>query len=108
MESSRTAFFALIIGIDKYECPDIPDLCGAVADAGDMDNYLRQNLAVPSSPIMNPLNERATRHHITACILSFAADERIQPGDPILIFDMEHKHPRPKSGESVARTVWFR
>ncbi|PVF95447.1 hypothetical protein CPB86DRAFT_788001 [Serendipita vermifera] len=79
--------YALIIGIDKYRHP-ILNLTGAVADANEVEHYIRTNF--PSSEILNLRNETATRSAIIQGIRSLWENPRIRHQDPILIYYAGH------------------
>ena len=82
--------FALIIGINQYESPDIPNLIGAVPDADAMRDYLQKHMGVPSSQIRNLRDSEATRTAIIDEIEAFSLKEEINEGDPILIYFAGH------------------
>ncbi|PBK84033.1 hypothetical protein ARMGADRAFT_1088731 [Armillaria gallica] len=52
-------FFALIIGINSYQC--VPKLGGAVPDADRFATFLRAELGIPPDGIKNLRDEQATR-----------------------------------------------
>ena len=80
------SLFALIIGINKYASPSVFNLEGAVPDALAVKTYLKQHLGVPGSHIRLLFNGDATRSTIIQGFSNFTVDQRIQHGDPILIF----------------------
>ena len=82
--------FALIIGINDYESPNVPKLKGAVPDADDALSYLLKHLGVPSSQIKNLRNSEATRAAIIDGIIAFSLNNEIKAGDPILIYYAGH------------------
>ncbi|CCM00516.1 uncharacterized protein FIBRA_02550 [Fibroporia radiculosa] len=82
--------FALIIGINDYKYPSTPNLLGAVPDADAVRDYLQEQLGVPSSQIINLRDSQATRAAILHEIHAFMNDDRIQKGDPILIYYAGH------------------
>ena len=82
--------FALIIGINKYESPKIPNLEGAVPDADAMRDYLQKDLGVPSSQIRNLRDSEATRDAIMEEIKAFSSNNKINEEDPILIYYAGH------------------
>ena len=82
--------FALIIGINKYESPNITNLLGAVPDADAMRDYLQKHMGVPSSQIRNLRDNEATRAAIIDGIQAFSFNEEIKEGDPILIYFAGH------------------
>ena len=85
-----TRLFALIIGINEYESPNIPNLMGAVPDADAVRDYLQKHLGVPSSQIRNLRNSEATRAAIIDGIEAFSLNDEIKMGDPILIYYAGH------------------
>jgi hypothetical protein len=78
--------FALIIGINKYESPKILNLEGAVSDADAVRDYLQKPLGVPSNQIRNLRDSGATRAAIIDEIKAFSFNNKIEEGDPILIY----------------------
>ena len=82
--------FALIIGINKYESPDIRDLLGAVPDADAMQKYLQEHLRVPGSQIRNFRDSEATRAAIINEVNALSLNSEIKEGDPILIYYAGH------------------
>ncbi|KAF9240013.1 hypothetical protein BU15DRAFT_61646 [Melanogaster broomeanus] len=101
---SQPPLFALIIGINKYQSFSIPFLRGAVPDANAVQSYLQKHLAVPSSQIRNLRDSEATRAAIIREVNALTADDRIQHGDPILIFYAGHGStaPAPAGWEAAA------
>ncbi|KAI0030409.1 hypothetical protein K488DRAFT_54322, partial [Vararia minispora EC-137] len=82
------SFFALVVGIDKYT--HLSHLSGCVKDADDMVDYLTNTLHVPPKNLRNLRDQKATRQAIKGNIIALASDERIHPGDPIVIFFAGH------------------
>jgi hypothetical protein len=84
--------FALIIGI-KYTKADggkLTNLEGAVSDANDVEDFLKEHLHVLPENIVNLRDSSATRFNILPQFRELARGRRIQPGDPILIFYAGH------------------
>ena len=79
--------YALIIGVNKY---GKHPLSGAVADAKSVEKFLRSKLHVPASHITRRIDEEANYKGIMDAFLEFHRDERIQRGDPILIYFAGH------------------
>jgi hypothetical protein len=92
---------AFIIGMNKYETVKRPflNLKGAVPDADLVQSYLQKHLGVPNSQIRNLRDSEATRAAILHEINALTTDDRIQCGDPILIFYAGHGS-TPKGWES--------
>ena len=90
--SQPMRLFALIIGIDKYQAVKRPflNLDGAVPDADLVQSYLQNHLGVPNSQIRNLRDSEATPAAILHEIDALTTDDRIQRGDPILIFYAGH------------------
>ena len=82
--------FALIIGINEYQSPNITNLLGAVPDADAVRDFLENQLGVPSSQIRNLRDSEATRAAIIDGIEAFSHNEEIEEGDPILIYYAGH------------------
>ncbi|KAG6829593.1 hypothetical protein H0H87_010742 [Tephrocybe sp. NHM501043] len=90
-----SSLFALLIGIDHYIDPAIPDLCGAVHDADAVENFLTSFAGVPKDRIMNLRDEQATRNGIMSAMRSLANNNAINPEDPILIYYAGHGSEAP-------------
>jgi hypothetical protein len=108
--SSRPSrLFALIIGINEYKAIErsFLNLKGAVPDADLVQSYLQKHLGVPNSQIRNLRDSEATRAAILHEINALTTDDRIQRGDPILIFYAGHGStaPTPKGWESGGPTI---
>ena len=82
--------FALIIGINEYESPNIPKLLGAVPDADAVRDYMEKHLGVPSSQIRVLRDREATRAAIIDGIEAFSLNDEIDVGDPIVIYFAGH------------------
>ncbi|KAH7337508.1 caspase domain-containing protein [Rhizoctonia solani] len=79
---------ALIIGIDDY--PKLVKLAGAKADAEKMVTFLTSDLKVPKGNITKLFDKQASRQAIIDAFGMLKSDNRIQKGDPILIFFAGH------------------
>ncbi|KAG6875959.1 hypothetical protein C0993_006569, partial [Termitomyces sp. T159_Od127] len=84
------SFFALIIGINKYMDPDIPDLRCAVNDADAVEHFLTSEIGIPKDRVMNLRDEGATRAAILTAMRDLAHHEAISAQDPILIYYAGH------------------
>lgn len=107
--SQPSRLFALIIGINKYKAVNRPflNLRGAVPDADRVQSYLQKQLGIPDSQICNLRDSEATRAAVLREINALTTDDRIQRGDPILIFYAGHGStaPTPKGWESGGRAI---
>ncbi|KAA1472278.1 hypothetical protein DENSPDRAFT_171259 [Dentipellis sp. KUC8613] len=83
-------FFALIIGVNRYRSISLPNLKGSVPDANHIQKYLEDELEVPPDHITNLRDKDATKADIIRELRALATDDRIRPGDPILIFYAGH------------------
>ncbi|PVG04722.1 hypothetical protein CPB86DRAFT_13246 [Serendipita vermifera] len=82
--------FALLIGIDKYQSDRWGDLRGGIADAKAMQEYLEEDLAIPSSRIRTLHGEKATRNGIISELRMLKNNPSIKQGDSILVFYAGH------------------
>ncbi|KAG6371107.1 hypothetical protein JVT61DRAFT_10648 [Boletus reticuloceps] len=82
------SLFALIIGIDDYARWD--KLRGAVTDAKAIKQYLEIDLQVSEDHILTLFDKKATRAAIIEAFQKLRNDERINKGDPIVIFYSGH------------------
>ena len=102
--SQPSRLFGLIIGINKYKTVEPPflNLKGAVPDADRVQSYLQRHLGVPNSQIRNLRDSEATRAAILHEINALITDDRIQRGDPIVIFYAGHGSmaPTPEGWET--------
>ncbi|KAF8436573.1 caspase domain-containing protein [Boletus edulis BED1] len=80
--------FALIIGIGDYAM--YPQLRGAVTDAKAIKHYLEVDLQVSEDHIFTLFDKEATRTAIIEAFQKILDDERINKGDPIVIFYAGH------------------
>lgn len=97
--------YGLIIGIDNYLSPKIPDLSGAVADSAAVRAFLSNNQHVMGyfTPHLKYLsNQDATRKAIIRELQALRSDKRIQRGDPILIYYAGH------GSSTVSPVKWTR
>lgn len=99
---SISKLYALTIGINTY--PSLGHLEGAAGDADEMAKFLTQDLKVPSDHIVNLRNESATRSEIIKAIQGLQGDQRIERGDPILIYYAGHGGLTKASSEWEAKT----
>ncbi|KAF8601276.1 hypothetical protein BDV93DRAFT_608208 [Ceratobasidium sp. AG-I] len=98
--------FALVIGINKYQRSDIGDLRGAIADAHEVDRYLRERLRVPKDQITTLYDLAATRSEIIQALKNLAADPRIKQKDPIIIYYAGHgSEQAPPAGLSTDQKI---
>lgn len=86
--SAKSALFAILIGINKYQ--NIRHLEGCVADVNDMMKFLMDSMGVPRERIVTLFDEQATRRNIISHIQSLAEEGEIKKDDPILIFYAGH------------------
>jgi len=78
----------LVIGINRYQHGN--NLQGAVADADAVSRFLISVLGVPKRNVRNLRDSAATAAAIKKGIKAFATDNRIRPGDPILVYYAGH------------------
>ena len=93
MDRNVPRFFALVIGIDNY--PGFPSdvgLEGACNDARNIYEWLSQDVlaGTDDSNIVLLLDKAATREAIIKEITALTHNDKIQPGDPILIYYAGH------------------
>ncbi|KAF8553761.1 hypothetical protein OG21DRAFT_1197024 [Imleria badia] len=98
---SKHNMFALIIGIDDYF--NCGKLRGAVSDAKAMKEYLEQVLRVPEDHIRTLFDQNATRNAIIQAFKDLQKDERIEKGNPIVVFYAGHGGELPSP---VSWTWW--
>ncbi|KAK0194259.1 caspase domain-containing protein [Armillaria mellea] len=72
--------FALVIGIDEYECGEYGNLLAAVADADRFQDYLLGDLHTPREHIISLRNGQATRKAIIDGFKSLICNPRIVQG----------------------------
>ncbi len=99
--SERPRIFALLVGIDGYTSPSIPDLRGCVADVRAVRAFLVHRLQVPeeriwtlTSSVPESSGERLpTRAHILAAWQEIV--QQLQPGDQFLFHYSGHGSQAP-------------
>ncbi|KDN34924.1 hypothetical protein RSAG8_12014, partial [Rhizoctonia solani AG-8 WAC10335] len=81
----------LIIGIDTYsQASSLGALAGAVNDANDMVKFLMSDLGVPADHIIKICDKEATRERIIQEFQALSNNQKIERGDPILIYYAGH------------------
>lgn len=73
-----------------YRSSRVHNLRGAVNDADALDRYLRTELHVPDSQIVNLRDGNATRRAMISELRALRTKKTIRKGDPILIFFAGH------------------
>jgi hypothetical protein len=79
--------FAVLAGVDRYQCAGISNLGGCVNDCKDVEGWLKANFDAQTTLLEN---EKATRDEILKEIKELAKNDKIEEGDPILIFLAGH------------------
>ena len=97
----KVSVFALVISINVYKSPSIPNLSGCINDGKDLYDYLTKGpLAVPHQNILTLYNESASRDNILAAFRSHLIhNDRISQDDLIIVFYAGH-------GDSVEVHGW--
>jgi uncharacterized caspase-like protein len=87
-DSEKARLFAVLVGINKYQSSEInfPTLRGAVADAHGFQSYLENVIGIPSTQIVVLTDEKATRSAMIGALKDLRDDDRIDPGDAILVY----------------------
>ncbi len=93
----QQTIYALLVGINHYASPTVPDLGGCVNDVAGMADLLQSHFGLPSANIVTLLNEQATydavksrfRQHLIESARVFVergqSNEQLQP-PPALLF----------------------
>lgn len=83
--------WALLVGINAYSSPDIPNLRGCLNDVAAMQRLLRDHMDVPGEQILTLVDGQATRDNILATFRSFLIDNpAIQHGDQLVFLFSGH------------------
>ncbi len=91
LDETYHARHAIVIGIDEYENPGIPDLSYAVADARAIAKMLHDTLGFEEENILVKLNGEATKRNIEAALQDWASDPmRIGRNDLLAVFYAGH------------------
>ncbi|KAK0499954.1 hypothetical protein EDD18DRAFT_1348755 [Armillaria luteobubalina] len=77
--------FALVIGIDEYECGEYGNLLAAVADADRFQDYLIEDLQTPREHVISLRNGQATRKAIIDGFKSLIYNAKIVQGMAAMI-----------------------
>ncbi|KAG6907732.1 hypothetical protein DXG01_007590 [Tephrocybe rancida] len=94
------ALYAIIVGIDKYQDPQMRTLHGAVRDADAVKDFLVKELHVLKGRIVNLRNKQATREKMLEALRKLTDNSAIERNDPILIYYAGH------GGEAKAPSGW--
>ena len=82
-----THIFGLIVAIDQYPDPVLPNLSGCINDAENIHEFLLSTSSVPPGGILVLRNEEATRDAIIAAFNShFIHNKNIAYGDAMVFF----------------------
>ncbi|KAG6914881.1 hypothetical protein DXG01_014760 [Tephrocybe rancida] len=88
----------IIIGINEYRDPCIPNLRGAVNDANAVVEFLVSEVGLSEDRIVNLRDEVATRKEILMALRGLARNCAISEQDPILIYYAGHGSEVPLAG----------
>ncbi|KAG6819155.1 hypothetical protein H0H93_014815, partial [Arthromyces matolae] len=88
--SRQGAVFAVLIGINNYKDPQVPNLHAAIKDVYAIEDLLVERFSASRSRIIKLLNEEATREGILKAFQDLADNEDIGLLDPILIYYAGH------------------
>ncbi|KAK0484889.1 caspase domain-containing protein [Armillaria novae-zelandiae] len=92
--------FALVIGIDEYECGEYGSLLAAVADADRFQDYLLEDMQTPREHIITLRNDQATRKAIIDGFKSLICNPSIVQGmAAMIIYYSGHGAVAPKPDE---------
>ena len=61
---TQTPLVALLVGINRYACPQVPTLYGCCNDVEAMSQFLRQRFGVPGEAVRTLLDGGATHEAI--------------------------------------------
>lgn len=90
LSRSRTPLFCLVIGIDKYQSTEIPNLSGAVADSTAIHTLMSADDHAFTPHIKHLINQQATRRDIIRELEALSDNPLIRRGDPIFIYYAGH------------------
>ncbi len=85
--SATAATYALLIGVNDYEDPEIDDLSGAVNDVNNLYEVLVRELAIPKDNIAVLKDCRATRARVVAELKKLS---KAKPQDTVIIHFSGH------------------
>jgi len=88
----KSRIWAAIIGINNYKNSKIPDLNFALSDATSMNDYIQNDLKVPSSNILSLYNENATKQNIEKILGDFLP-RKAKKQDTVIIYYSGHGAP---------------
>jgi uncharacterized caspase-like protein len=91
-----TVLHGVVIGIDKYSDPNIPNLRSARADAEAISAALRDGIALRERSVETILDTRATRAAIMKAV-GEALPRRQRPEDLVVIYFAGHGSPEQES-----------
>ncbi|TFK31409.1 caspase domain-containing protein [Crucibulum laeve] len=77
--------FALVIGINKYNCEEYPNLSAATKDANAFENFLLTRMAVPKANIVNLRDDQATRDGILAGFTALRDNVNIRKDEAAIV-----------------------
>jgi hypothetical protein len=83
-----TKIRAVLVGIDRYERPDVPTLRGCVNDVALVRMLLKEYFGVPNEDLRIVVNERATKENILDRLDDMIG--RSQPGEVLVFYFSGH------------------
>jgi metacaspase-1 len=79
---------AVLVGVDVYERPEIPNLNGCVNDVGLVRHVLKEYFGVPNEDIRVVVDHRATKANILHRVRTTC--QTAEPGDVVVIYFSGH------------------
>jgi len=83
-----TTLYALLVGIDHYVAPDVPDLRGCARDAASASAYLARTVEETRLRVKTLLDDEATRDAVVEAIRTHLG--QATPGDTVLLWFSGH------------------
>ncbi len=95
---------AVLVGVDRYERPDVPTLRGCVNDVALVRMLLKQYFDVPNEDLRVVVNERATKQNILHRLEDMIG--RSQPGEVLVFYFSGHgSQIRDRDGDELADSL---
>jgi len=106
-QQSSVKKLALLVGINRYQYPEIDRLRGALNDVENMKKLLKTRFGFEESDIVMLTNEQATRQAIMNAFRDHLIAKTKEPGDELVVFHYSGHGSQRKTTDPKAENGWY-